>query len=94
MRRIISVLALAAVKAAMVVASTAAALASPVGPGPNSYEATLDQPAPLEGAYNFGHCQSEVAQQQPGSAEGTQYFNPAQITKGGTLTGVVFCPRS
>jgi len=84
MRRIISVL---AIVAAMVMA-IAAALASPVGFGPNSF-------APgFAGGMNFGHCQSQLAK-EPGPAQSAQDANPAIFTAGNETFGfVLFCPKA
>ena len=51
-KRVVSVA--ASVSAAAALAVAPAAIASPIGPGPNSAQA-LSQPG---SPYNFGHCQS------------------------------------
>jgi hypothetical protein len=84
MRRIIMLLAVAAMMAMMMVASAAPAFASPIGPGPNSVES-----APVSRALfpefpvtrNFGRCQSDTAK-EPGPASDAQERNPALFTKG------------
>ncbi len=83
MRRILFFLVVVALALVMAVP----ALASPIGPGPNSFEAILDF-----GGSNFGHCQSQVAK-GPGSAESAQEANPAIFTGQNSGFGV-FCTKA
>ena len=88
MRRILMVLSVAALMAAMMVASAAVALASPIGPGPNSFAPTFSS-----GELNFGHCQSQSAK-GPGPANAAKESNPAIFTGGDNFGFGVFCTKA
>ena len=88
MKRMLLVLTAAAMMAVMLVASSTAAFANPLGPGTNSDRFQGGG----HGDRNFGHCQSQQAT-APGSPETfAQEENPAIFTKGQTSGSATQCP--
>jgi hypothetical protein len=74
MRRILLVMSIAALMAAMVVASAMPAFASPISPGPNSVEPI----APT--GVNFGHCQSADVIASPRVQNPAIFLGPEEPT--------------
>lgn len=87
MRRIIAVLSVMAIMAAIATAMAMPAFAGPFFPGTNSFAPTF-----AGTGNNFGNCQSQTAK-APGSADSAQDLNPAIFTKGQTSGIGVACSR-
>ena len=75
MRRIMMLVAVVAMMAAMMVASALPAFAAPTGPGPNSFE-PFDQGGPTE-RLNFGQCQEDTAKEPGISGSSAKQLNPS-----------------
>jgi hypothetical protein len=85
-KRLLLVMSVAALMAALVVATAVPAFAGPFSPGPNSVEA-------VKGFYedqNFGNCQSDTAK-EPSPASDAQEDNPALYTKGQPFGAFILC---